>query len=167
MEANEVSVYSTLVMEGLKKDLGGSYVKKIDGCIDRNGDNVLDDKDRDGVVQTDEAWEYFFNNYCKGKYASIMAELKKEGFEYPFDLVGNDEKDKSLIEWVDKTKARIGEMRIGDEAGKAKEAYQRLQDERYGGNSENEGGLDIRFDDSKDVIDRPTGEKLPFEVFSS
>ena len=72
---HKVSIYSATVIEGLKNDLGDEYVEAVDGCIDRNGDKMLDNKDKDGIVQTDEAWEYFFENYNKGKYHSFSLQL--------------------------------------------------------------------------------------------
>ena len=163
---HKVSIYSATVIEGLKNDLGDEYVEAVDGCIDRNGDKMLDNKDKDGIVQTDEAWEYFFENYNKGKYQSIMAELKMKGFEYPFDLTGPDGKDMRLVNWIDNANSKMESEGIKDDLGKAREFYLRMIPISYGGRTKEEGGLNIQDSDSFDRECRPNGYMLPLEVLS-
>ncbi len=153
-----VSNYSNIVINDLKKDLGNDYQKEVEGGGDQK-------KDKTQKGRTAKAWEYFLENYNKGKYLSIMADLKSKGFEYPFDLRDRSGSNESLISWVNDTDRDLDSKGIKDKAEKAKEFYLRLMPTENGGREKSEGGLDIKETLCLDETVRPMGEKLPFDVF--
>jgi hypothetical protein len=160
MRVNNISVYSRIVIQDLQKELGRSYAKDIEGGNKDKSQNDKNDPDK-----TAKAWEYFLTNYNNGKYSSIMKDLQNAGFEYPFDLLDRSGKDTGLLSWIDKTGRDLSSKGIKDKEGETKEYFLRLMPTEKGGRRESEGGLDIKQTLCLDESVRPTGEKLPIDVF--
>lgn len=160
MPINGLSTYTQIVTDGLKRDLGQNFIQQVDGTIDRNGDGRLDQKDRDGVAQSDESWQYFFDNV--GRYRSLMNRLEKAGFEHPFDVDGPNDSDMRLVDF-----AKEATRGIRDEVEKGRALYKRIIPVDKGGFKEEDEGLDITVNmDMNNPGLRPTGPRMPLQIFS-
>jgi tetratricopeptide (TPR) repeat protein len=165
-----------IVYKGLKlplsesgQELSANYnslTQKIDGNTDSNRDGTINHHDRDGRIQSEELFEEVFTH--RERYLSIIRRLDRAGLEDPFQITPELKQHVQRILRGNNPKTQLEKAVFLFRSIIPPTNCFELGQRRYSGLSESEGGLEIRFYDSRKAPLRIRyGSPLPKEIVAA